>query len=105
MSVMIVSVIFLSRSFIDVNDLVGSLYNFAETGVGKYSFEPITSFVFSRETGQSKAALSLIRAQVASSAVEVEITGGIETRELKSVLPRAVPTCDDSIQKAFIASR
>lgn len=83
------------------------MYDFASVGAGKYSFEPITTFVMSGSQAKEIAAdaVSFSKAQAESNVVEVEITGGFQKRELKPLQSRARDICTDSTRKSFIDAR
>ncbi|KDR84401.1 hypothetical protein GALMADRAFT_275455 [Galerina marginata CBS 339.88] len=92
----------LYRSDTDWLLLVGSLYDFASSGVGKYTFQPITNFIFADAAEGVPAVTNIIKAQAATNSVEVEIKGGLHMRELKKLDARARDICTTASKKSFI---
>ncbi|KAF9535157.1 Metalloprotease [Crepidotus variabilis] len=83
---------------------VAALYDFSSSGVGKYTFAPNTNFVFVDDNTKEKSIDNLVKAEVTSAAVEVEVTGGTHKRELKALEGRATVSCSNASQKSFITS-
>jgi len=89
---------------VSVTHEVAALYDFASVGAGKYSFEPITTFVMSNSQNQEKTigAASFAKVGAVSDVVEVEITGGFHRRELNKLERRARNICTNASRKSFI---
>ena len=79
------------------------MYDFAAAGSGKYTFEPMTTFLVHDATKMPTSELSMV--EVMASPVEVEIYGDMATRELAISNKRAVDICTDSSKKSFIDAR
>ncbi|RDB23883.1 Penicillolysin [Hypsizygus marmoreus] len=85
---------------VTVTHEVASLYDFASAGVGKFSFEPITTFQIQ---GTEKATTpNFAKLQATSNKVDVQITGDLAKRELPQLNKRAVDICTTSSRKSFI---
>ncbi|KAF8064029.1 Metalloprotease [Lyophyllum atratum] len=85
---------------VTVSHEVASLFDFASAGVGKFSFQPITTFQV-QAVEQRLANSELSKVEATSSAVEVEVTRDVAKREL-ALNKRAVDICTDSSKKSFI---
>ena len=59
--------------------LVASLYDFESAGAGKFSFEPITTFLMA-SGAQAKVIGNFAKATAITNAVEVEVSGGMWMR-------------------------
>ncbi|KAF8165905.1 Metalloprotease [Crassisporium funariophilum] len=90
---------------VTVSHEIASLYDFASAGVGKFSFDPITSFVVANTPVGKKSASTpdfASRLQAVSNAVEVEITGDLSKREFVQLDSRATDICTTASRKSFI---
>ena len=81
--------------------LVASLYDFEAAGAGKFSFEPVTTFLMA-SGAQAKAIGNFAKATAITNAVEVELSGDIARRELVALDKRATDICTTASKKTFI---
>ncbi|KAG6868775.1 hypothetical protein C0993_010702 [Termitomyces sp. T159_Od127] len=89
---------------VTVTHQVASLFNFAAAGAGKYTFEPVTSFLV-QDAAQLLAAFELSKVGTTAKSVEVELSGDLVKRELPDLDKRAVDICTTSSMKSFIDAR
>ena len=75
------------------------LYDFESLGVGKYTFEPITTFQVVDAEAKPNAF------KVSAPTFEVEVHSDVGRRELKVLDARAKVSCSSSSQNSFISSR
>lgn len=83
---------------------VASLYDFATSGLGTYSFTPITTFQVAGAEEKEVVASKLSKVQVSTNQIDVEITGDVAKRA-HSVNKRATDICTTSSKKTFIDAR
>ncbi|KAK7028941.1 hypothetical protein VNI00_014781 [Paramarasmius palmivorus] len=84
---------------LSVTHNVASLFDFASSGLGVFSFQPNTNFHI---VGQEQDQASLADFTVSTQPIEVEITNNLVARN--SAFKRATPTCTDSAQLDFITA-
>jgi deuterolysin len=81
---------------------VAAIYDFASAGVGSFNFEPITTFA--SPESDSKA-LKFTSAAPSTNSVAVEVTSDVKRKTVRITNEkRAVISCSNASQKAFITS-
>lgn len=95
----------LSRMLLTLFITVSELYDFASTGTGKFSFEPLASFKLASGSSTDKVQLSTLEKVIADvSPFDIEITSDVAKRSDSWVHKRSEPECDDSTKLDFITS-
>uniref|UniRef100_A0A8H7XZZ9 deuterolysin n=1 Tax=Psilocybe cubensis TaxID=181762 RepID=A0A8H7XZZ9_PSICU len=91
---------------VTVSHKVGALYDFVGAGAGKYTFTPVTKFLFDNSADKEtfSTASRYLKAQVTSvNSVDVELQGEM-AREIMALNTRAVDICTTEPDKSFINS-
>jgi deuterolysin len=83
---------------INVEHEVATLYDFESLGVGKYTFQPVTTF----QVVDAEAKPNTFK--VTADAFDVEVRSDVAKRSLKVLDSRAKVSCSSSTQNSFISS-
>ncbi|KJA29559.1 hypothetical protein HYPSUDRAFT_60416 [Hypholoma sublateritium FD-334 SS-4] len=86
---------------VTVSHSIASLYDFESAGAGKFSFEPVTTFLMA-SGAQAKVIGNFAKATAITNAVEVELSGDIARRDLVRLDKRARDICTTASKKTFI---